>query len=85
MKKYTGVVVEIFIPDEYRNGKLLDVMNRTMIGFKVKTTEGIKEIIQEQNEFNSEILKDDVVIITEQFVSGKFFCDIERNDGDIDE
>ena len=85
MKKYTGIVMEIFIPDEYRDGKLIDVMNRTMIGFKVKNSEGIKEIIQEQNKFNSEILKDDEVIITEQFVSGKFFCDIERNDGDIDE
>ena len=85
MKKYTGIVMEIFIPDEYRDGKLIDVINRTMIGFQVKTSEGIKEIIQEQNEFNSEILKDDELIITEQFVSGKFFCDIERNDGDIDE
>ena len=35
------------------------------------TKEGIKNIILEQDEVNSKILKDDVVVIIEQIISGK--------------
>ena len=52
----------------------MDVKN---IGFRVKTEDGIKEIIQEQNEFNSNIMKNDIVLITEQTISNKKFIDIE--------
>ena len=52
----------------------MDVKN---IGFKVMTEDGIKEIIQEQNEFNSNIMKNDTVLITEQTISNKKFIDIE--------
>lgn len=82
MNKITGKVIGVFIPNEYKNGNLLDVMDRTNIGFKVETSEGIKEIITEQNELNAKILKNDLVIIIEQTISGKDFVDIELYEGD---
>ena len=82
MKKTIGTVIEVFIPKQFKNGKLLDVMDRTIIGFKIKTEEGIKEVIVEADEFNAEIMKNDNVIITEQTVSGEYFVDIELYEGD---
>ena len=82
MIKTIGKVIEVFIPEEYKNGNLLDVMDRTNIGFKVITDNGIKEVTQEQDEFNTQIMKDDMVIITEQTISGKYFIDIELYEGE---
>lgn len=82
VNKITGKVIEVFIPNEYKNGNLLDVMDRTNIGFKVETSEGIKEIITEQNELNAKILNNDLVAILEQTISGKDFVDIELYEGD---
>lgn len=82
MNKITGKVIKVFIPNEYKNGNLLDVMDRTNIGFKVETSEGIKEIITEQNELNVIIMKNDLVTIIEQTISGKDFVDIELYEGD---
>lgn len=82
MNKITGKVIEVFIPKEYKDDNLLDVMDRTNIGFKVETSEGIKEIITEQNELNAKILKNDLVAILEQTISGKDFVDIELYEGD---
>ena len=77
MKQELGKVIEVFIPQEYKDNKLIDVMDVKNIGFKVMTKDGIKEIIQEQNEFNSNIMKNDTVLITEQTISNKKFIDIE--------
>lgn len=77
MKQELGKVIEVFIPQEYKDNKLIDVMDTKNIGFKVMTDNGIKEIIQEQNEFNSNIMKNDIVLITEQTISNKKFIDIE--------
>ena len=82
MNRITGKVIKVFIPNEYKNGNLLDVMDRTNIGFKVETSEGIKEIITEQNELNVIIMKNDLVTILEQTISGKDFVDIELYEGD---
>ena len=46
MIKTIGKVIEVFVPKQYKNGSLLDIMDRTKIGFKVMTDNGIKEIIQ---------------------------------------
>ena len=67
MKKLSGIVVEVFIPDN---------MNQE-VGFRVETDEGIKEIIEEQDEYNAKILREDNVIVTEQIIDGKYFIDIE--------
>ena len=70
MKKLSGIVVEVFIPDN---------MNQE-VGFRVETDEGIKEIIEEQDEYNAKILREDNVIVTEQIIDGKYFIDIELGD-----
>lgn len=85
MIQIIGKVTEVFIPEEYKNGNLLDIMDRTSIGFKVETDNGIKEIVAEADEFNARIMKDDLVMITEQTISGKDFIDIELYEGDIDD
>jgi len=82
MIKQIGKVTEVFIPEQHKNGNLLDVMDRTNIGFKVMTDNGIKEIIQEQDEFNVKIRKNKLVTVTEQTISGKDFIDIELYNGD---
>lgn len=82
MIKTIGKVIEVFVPEQYKNGNLLDVMDRTNIGFKVMTDNGIKKVIQEQNEFNVKIMKNDLVTIIEQTISGKDFVDIELYEGD---
>lgn len=78
-----GKVTEVYIPKQYKNGNLLDIMDRTSIGFKVETDNGIKEIVTDVDEFNARIMKDDLVMITEQTISGKDFIDIELYEGDI--
>lgn len=85
MMQTIGKVIEVYIPEEYKNGGLLDIMDRTSIGFKVETDNGIKEIVTEADEFNARIMKDDLVMITEQTISGKDFIDIELYEGDIND
>lgn len=77
MKKI-GRVVEVFIPTEYEN----DIMNSKKIGFKVKLDNETIEIIQEQNEDNCQIMKNDSVLITEQKIEDKRYIDIYLIDGD---
>ena len=85
MKKIIGKVIEVFIPEQYKNGSLLDEMDRTNLGFKVMCEEGLKEIIVEANDINSEIRKDDMVLIIEQDISKKHFVDIMLYEGDVNE
>ena len=59
-----GIVKEVFIPDEYINNQIIDKMNSNKIGFKISISEKELIIIQEQNEINSNIFRDDKVIIT---------------------
>lgn len=72
-----GKVKEVFIPNEYKNNQLIDVMNSNKIGFKVLIDNEEIEIIEEQNGLNSNILKDDLVKITKQIIDGKEYIDIE--------
>lgn len=58
-----GEVIEVYIPDEYKNASLIDVMDRTLIGFKIRTEKEIKNIVVKQDEDNSRILKGDTVIL----------------------
>lgn len=82
MNKITGKVIEIYIPKQYKNDNLLDIMDRTNITFKVMTDNGIKEIDVEQNEENSSIMKNDFVEIVEQTISDKKFVDIRLYGGE---
>ena len=82
MNTYIGRVVEVYLPKQYKNGNLLDVMDRTNIGFKVMTENGLKDIVVEVDEDNAKIMKKDLVEITEQTISGKEFIDINLYEGD---
>ena len=81
MNSIIGKVIEIYIPEQYKNNNLLDVMDRTNIVFKVITDEGLKVITVEQNEENATIMKNDLVEISEQTISGKNFVDIRLYGG----
>lgn len=83
MEKRYGKVIEIFIPEEIVNERKLDVMDSKKIGFKVQVEDKIIEVIEEQDEHNSNIMKNDDVTITIQNISGKEFIDIELLDGDM--
>ena len=83
MKKIIGKVIEVYIPEQYKNNNLLDVMDRNLIGFKVMTEEGLKVVETEQNEENAAIMKKDIVEITEQTISNVDFIDIRPYGGDI--
>lgn len=76
MERKVGRVIEVFIPKE-------DNLNDMNIGFKVLVDNKVLEIIEEQNESNINILKDDFVLITKQVISNKEFIDIELYDGDL--
>jgi hypothetical protein len=83
MKKIIGKVIEVYIPEQYKNNNLLDVMDRNLIGFKVMTEEGLKVVETEQNEENATIMKKDIVEIIEQTISNVDFIDIRPYGGDI--
>lgn len=81
MEKKIGKVIEVFIPKEYKGARLIDVMDSEKIGFKVMLEDELIEIIEEQDEINTNIYKNDLVVITKQTISGKKFIDIELYDG----
>ena len=80
MEKLYGIVKEVYIPEEYKNGQLLDIMDRNVIGFKVLIDDSIQSFEFEQDEFNVEIMKDDEVVITKQVIDGIEYTDIEGAD-----
>ena len=82
MTKLIGKIIEVYIPEQYKNNNLLDVMDITNLGFKIMTENGIRDVIVESNELNARIMKNDLVTIIEQKISGKDFVDIELYEGD---
>lgn len=78
-----GIVKEVFIPEEYINNTLIDVMDSTKIGFKVMLDNNnqIITVIFKQNEFNSEIFKDDIVRLIQDNKTKEFVA-IELYDGE---
>lgn len=80
MKKLYGIVKEVYIPEEYKNGNLLDIMDRSVIGFKVLIDDEIQDFQFEQDEFNVQIMKNDEVLIIKQVIDGKEYIDIEGVD-----
>ncbi len=71
-----GKILDVYLPNEYKDNKLLDIMDRTKIGFKIKTKDEVLEIILDNNDNNSKIMKDDFVIIRKQIISNKEFIDL---------
>lgn len=85
VNKIIGKVIDIYIPEQYKNNAILDIMDRTSIAFRIETELGIKEVEVEQNEENAAIMKDDLVEIIEQTISGKDFVDVRLYGGDDSE
>lgn len=77
MTESIGKVMEVFLPEEYNNGLLLDIMERTKIGFKIMTDTGIKEIILNQDQDNTRIMKNDLVKIKEIIEDNNHFIKLE--------
>ena len=74
-----GVVKEVFILEEEK-----DDMNPNKIGFKIDIDNEIIEVIQEVNDYNSTILKNDKVELIETIIDGKKYADIEKvEDGEF--
>ena len=82
MEKKIGRIVKVFIPSDYKNGEIINNMGSNKVGFDVLIDSEILEIIQDQNEDNTNIYKDDLVIVTKQIISNKQFIDIEKYYGD---
>ncbi len=61
MKEEKGKVKRVFIPVEENE----DIMESTKIGFEIKLAKKEIEIIEEQNEENVTILKNDKVVVKE--------------------
>lgn len=80
MKKYKGIVKEVYIPSSE-----IDQMNPQKLGFKIDIDGKIETLEVEQNEVNAEIMKNDNVLIIKQLIDNVEFIDIEPLDGDIDE
>lgn len=69
-----GRIKEVFIP------KSLNDINSNKIGFKIIIHNEIIEVIEEQDEYNANIFKDDLVIINR---NDKKNIIIEKYDGDL--
>lgn len=70
MQKIRGTVVEIYIPDE-------DKTFQELMGFKVDVDGDLLDIVVPQNKINTNILREDEVLIIKQNISGVDFIDIE--------
>ena len=68
-----GIVNEVFIPND-----IIDEMNLDKIGFKINIDGKIIEMIQDVDDYNSTILKNDKVNIIEKIIDGKKYIDIEK-------
>ena len=66
-------IEEVFIPKD-----VVDEINSDKIGFKINKDGKIIEIVQDVNEYNSTILKNDKVNIIEKIINGKKYIDIEK-------
>lgn len=69
-----GRVIEVFIPNNIND------INSNKIGFKIHIKDKIIEIIEEQDDYNSNIFKDDLVIIS---TDDKNSIIIEKYYGDL--
>lgn len=76
-----GRVTEVFIPKEYKNGELLDVMDSDKIGFRVMLDDKEVTVVLKQDEFNAKIFRDDIVMVIIDKNTNEF-VDIELYDGE---
>lgn len=76
-----GIIEQVYVPTEQNQ----DIIYSNKIGFKIKTSLGILNIEEKQDEDNAKILKGDRVVITKQLISNREFIDIKKIEDDSDE
>ena len=74
MKKIYGKIEKVYIPTENNQ----DVMFSNKIGFIIKIDDKLYKFETEQNEENSQILRDDEVVIIIQTIDNHDFFDIRK-------
>ena len=74
MKKNYGKIEKVYVPTENNQ----DVMFSNKIGFIIKIDDKLYRFETEQNEENSQILRDDEVVIIIQTIDNHDFFDIRK-------
>lgn len=74
MQKFYGKIEKVYIPTENNQ----DVMFSNKIGFIIKIYDKLYRFETEQNEENSQILRDDEVVIIIQTIDNHDFFDIRK-------
>ena len=74
MKKNYGKIEKVYVPTENNQ----DVMFSNKIGFIIKIDDKLYKFETEQNEENSQILRDDEVVIIIQTIDNHDFFDIRK-------
>ncbi len=78
MEKRYGTIKQVYIPTNNKQ----DIMFSSKIGFIIDIENKLYKFETEQNEENSSIMKNDLVEIIEQTISGKKFVDIRLYGGE---
>ncbi len=76
MEVKRGFIKEVYIPVKEND----DIYSSNQIGFKIQIDNKVIKIEEEQNSYNTEILKNDEVNVIRQTIDGKEFIDIEKVD-----
>ena len=79
MKQFIGRVKKVFIPEDN------DYYTMNNVGFVIDKNNKEEIIVLKQDTFTSNILKEDLVLVTKQVIDGREFVDIEKIDGVIND
>ncbi len=74
MKKFYGKIEKVYVPIENNQ----DAMFSNKIGFIIKINEKLYRFETEQNEENSQILREDEVVVIIQTIDNYDFFDIRK-------
>lgn len=74
MKKNYGKIEKVYVPTENNQ----DVMFSNKIGFIIKIDDKLYKFETEQNEENSQILREDEVVVIIQTINNHDFFDIRK-------
>ena len=76
-----GTIENIFIPEVYEDGGFVDESFNDLIGFNIKTKDGILKIIEKENEVNLSLYKKDNIKINKYVI----VCDYTNYNNKIKE
>lgn len=74
MKKFYGKIEKVYVPTKNNQ----DVMFSNKIGFIIKINDKLYRFETEQNEENSQILREDEVVVIIQTINNHDFFDIKK-------